>query len=406
MSGYTFIDNSELSVGEKIKKYFEKKQTASMDSSYSSTSSGSVDLDASFQKVLVARKLELTTRNQPVHAYLSDETIDLCSPPVGMSPTETIRTAIESNKNNRRKTVNLISFSDSSEDLEQVRDVITTHPKSYLIEDYSFNNSYNESWCKISDDTFERDEAMCASMLQDTDETQIIDVEAPSSLWEQSIFPMDDSVTKWKCVASGRRLPSTILEESTINSETSRESAQYQSDALTKNPTSNCVLLKPIVLPSNCAPKIKTISSSNSKLLENVQPTTSKSYYRPSMMNVFPLPGKKKRNFFFTDSPVLSEELLQSKSPRTPVHQLMSPIEQSPVVSIQTSNFKRKPLLTSPIQKIIPKPSAEPFELLTYPESSPASPFDDENISATSSNQLSPAQPEFNDTLEVNINLL
>lgn len=402
MSGYTFIDDSQLSVCEKIKQYFEKNPTSAiLDSSYSSSSSvGSIDLDASLQKVLIAKKLEFTIRNPlTVHANLCDETIDLCSPP-GMSPAP----KIPSDRPYKRKTVNLISFTDSSEDLEKQVDVIIREPKPHLIEDISFKNSIsNDSWCHISDDTFERDEALCASILQDNnDETQLFDVEAPSSLWDQSIYPMEDSVSNWKSVACGRRLPSTILEESTINSETSRESAQYQPDAAITNDYSKCVLLKPTVLPLSSAPKAKAIPFLNSIHPESKVQPTNKSHYRPSMINAFPLPGKKKRNFYFTDSLDTSDAVLPSKSIEEPGQQLF---EKSPAISKFSSHAKKKPLLTSPIQNIIRKTPAEPFELFTYPESNPASPVADEN-SATSSNQLSPAQPEFNDTLEVNINLV
>lgn len=384
MSGYTFIDNSELSVCEKIKQYFEKNQAACVDSSFSSSSSCSIDFDASFQKVLFEHTIRHQSKVPAVEASQSDEAIDLCSPPVGMSP----QTTIESNVRplNKLKTVNLISFTDSNEDLEMLMDVNTTHPIPHLFKDNSFNFSDNtDSWRKISDESFERDEAMCASILQDNvDETQLIDVEAPSSLWDQSIDVIEDSVARWKSVAGSRRLPSTIMEESEINSETSQESTQYQPDhAISTYATSECVLLKPTVIPSNSAQKIENISSPKSIL----QSTTKKSYYRPSMMNVFPLPTNKKRNFFFPDSSETSDALLQS-STKAPVNQMLTRFEKSHAISKDFPHSKNKPLLTTVIN---------PF---TYPESSPASPFDHGNISANSSNQLSPVQPDFNDTLE------
>lgn len=329
MSGYKFIDNSGLSVCESIKQYFEKNLTSAyMDSSNSSSSSGSMDLDASFQKVLFANRLkhirhQLNVSN--VDAYLCSE-------------------AIES-VHNKRKTVNLISFSGSIEN-EKLMD-FTTHSKPHLTDDL-IDDRDNDWWRRYSDESFERDEAMCASILHD--ETQIYNVEAPSSLWDQSIYPMEESVKNWK---------------STINSESSREFTQCQPNVMKTNIPSKGVLLKPTVLLSNSDPKTGTISSSNSQLLESDVHPTTKSYYRPSMMNVLPLPDKKKRNYFFTDLSDTSEALLQKESTKAPFHQL--------------SLFEKRP----PVSK-----------------HSSALPVCHENRSANFSNNLSSDKPDFNDTLE------
>lgn len=393
MSGYTFIDNSELSVCEKIKQYFKKNPSSCMDSSSSSSSSNdrSIDFDASFQKKLN------TIRNQSnvpvVRRRQYDETIDLCSPPACMSPAS-VPTAIETSvrSDNKRESINLISFDDSCEVLRPLPNIIEKQPQINFIEDDSINTSNtNDSWCKISDETFERHEAECVADDNDNDETQIFDVEAPSTLWDESAYPMEESLPKWKSVVGSRRLPSTIPEESTINSETSQESTQP--GAPTTNAPSNSVLLEP---SNSCIPKTKTYSAQESKFLESKDlPSHKKLKYRPSMINLLP-ENKKKRNYYFPES---TESPLQTKTTTSVSVHKMSLIGKSHTISKGHSFSEKESRLTSPVQKNTRKSPAQKFELYTCPENNAStSSFDDNEH--TSSNQLSETVPHFNDTME------
>lgn len=340
-SGYTFIDNSELSVCEKIKQYFAKNPAYTvLDSSISSSSS--IELDASFQKLLALQKSNLmqkTIKSEEISAKLEDETIDLCSPQSVSSdcvtPNNNDFTPKSSRKRHEqfsklkenRKTVNLMSFDDTLLDdcvsltpspanyksLIQPPKLMVSHPREenhrhgsieiiQNLEPETINKEMDDispetdeinysNWLHVSDESFLEQERLCANedSVEENklNETQLFDIEAPSLIWNTSQLTHHYS-----------RKPSTILEESTQIS--SASSSLFNSIITNKSNIND---------QQQDANKENIVEAATKKLTKS---------YRPSEIII--APKRKFRPFFedinpnlqctaITRSPVLNESV-------------------------------------------------------------------------------------------------
>lgn len=196
MSGYTFVDNSELSIGAKIKRYFDINPPdvdSDTDSSFSS-----IEVDASFEKILERTKMEQKNKTVvPVESRNS--IIDLCASP----PTP---------PKQQQQYITPTKFNDT-----------TLDNGNYWFDDSVTSFLEHEKLCIESPSNKENSFFVDHS----SEETQLFDVEAPSCLWEDTIGPCSNmsmiaKLTPIQMV--GIRRPSTIAEESTINSNDSKES--------------------------------------------------------------------------------------------------------------------------------------------------------------------------------------
>lgn len=263
-SGYTFVDNSQLSISEKIKLYFAKNP-CEINSANSSTSS--LDLDESLLQTLEESKnrikLNLTKSvlvmvndivdlSSPASSHVSlaplaiekpsrkpdQPLIDLCTPPpqlidltCGMNTVKSTKQQENSDQHRDLTTAKKLDF-DSTETTvdyltgennidqqlpDQLTDVqsdfpVTSPPLSKIsmltVSDESFLAM--EKWCEEQEDSPNNSPPQ-ASLFKSSfaNETHLSDVEEPSELWNLTKY----DISPCKKITFNR--PSTIIEEST-----------------------------------------------------------------------------------------------------------------------------------------------------------------------------------------------
>ncbi|XP_037033702.1 uncharacterized protein LOC119072567 [Bradysia coprophila] len=269
-TGFSFADDPQMSVREKIERYFQQKNKTTMNTvsvlDESTSDESLVDsfsrLDESFANILINNphvtlirnsKKGNTTQTQPTQTEkddegLSDETFHEYYHPQTPQPTR------------RGQVICPIGNADSNE---------KSYPFMWQVSDESFLEM--EKLCESprkSDESFLEMEQLCESPQNNVNDTTLLDdVEAPSFLVHDS--DSDDSVfepvRKPVSIMSpiklvGLRRPSTILEESSIRSLNSSEER-----------SSNSLSLRESV----------NVAKESSK------PDKTRSY-RPSVANVFP----------------------------------------------------------------------------------------------------------------------
>lgn len=214
-ASYAFIDNSQLSVCEKIKQYFLKNPPRELLND-SSSSDSSIELDASFSRMLE------NTKQMSVIEQNDETLIDLCSPPSTLS--------------------HRMSASPSGTPEEATLEKVWLHydsDESTLVQE--------RSWCLASDESFLEQERLCnlsdnedtelettkieEQHIESIDETQLFDIEAPSTMWDLTVVnTATENLSPTKLVGLNR--PSTILEESTLSN--------VSSDCSTKKSPEKC----------------------------------------------------------------------------------------------------------------------------------------------------------------------
>lgn len=326
----TFIDNSDLSVCEKIKLYFAKTQQpayASLNSSASSTSS-SADFDASFQQMLEESRRRKANNSSkcktmagksaeyPSSLLVDETTIDLCSSPESVgNPMASPRidvsphvsafngTLFGSHDPRQRAAVRQLQCSPFQDDqLEEgenlddslgvaTLDDIVTQPEATGERPWYLNRSASdtsflehERQCQEEDDRERQIYDCCAS------ETLLDDVEEPSMMWNQTISNDTLPAAQMRKTNVFWTRPSTIAEESTINS--SSASSQVSKSGAAIAETSFVENLVPM------------------------QPTKSSSY-RESSMNVFPKKMVAKTKTTLVEEPFASSSAVPKPKVRT-----------------------------------------------------------------------------------------
>lgn len=450
LSGMTFIDNSNLSVCEKIKLYFAKNSHAPsyqpLNSPNSSSSSASPDFDASFRLMLEEsrrRKIEKTQIENPCKSMvvgpgllMDDTTIDLCSSPESVK--DLVRGPnVEASPNlsafngtffgppdsshqrpaSRHKSLNNMDGYESDESLgvAELNDSMTEQKKQhhwYMKRSDSINSFLeHEKEC-------EREAAEEQNRLDNLisiNETQLFDTEAPPLFWDQTIVSSDSlPLFPMGKTNAFRTRPSTIAEESTINSsgassiasKTSAINLQNVSKELkTNNVRESIANVFPKKLTERLNARTEADRTANTfpiALTTYSEPIVKpKLTYRESSVNVFP--KKKTRDYYALDTDLPSDS--SSSKPSN----ILSPI-QSPIVSSKKEEILTPILLSSAsmhnAQRNSPKPSIKPntskcvsphrksLSLMTFDENS----FNNDSED-NSDDSLNTAR-QFNDTIE------
>lgn len=423
MSGYTFLEDSDLSVCEKIKLYFNRNPapvssiTTSnpvVNESSSSADSSFLDLDASFQQLLIAKKMEFSDRNKSSASSCrnNDESIlDLCSPPANFNDTvlnvttttQTTRTELFYSKTPQKNCdKSLISFDDTvMEQSPAAHHQPQKNQKTYRKdsdddddEDIDQKSPWRLNMTLPRNDSFLEWERLCESPVSrdyvsmmcrlNEDSNQLInDEEAPSGLWDASICPNDSTfapppMERAHKTIGGRRMPSTILEVTETSSSSSTVDSVRSSHSCAKKldlqpPTKPPPPPRSLLSPQHQRPSAKeTIKIAENNLPpKNPQPSSSK--YRPSITNMFP--KKKEKRFYFFDN-------AQPQQQQQP--------QQQRVRHILGQNNSPTPFKWSPTHS----PRLSPKAKIVTPTKTPCS-----SPKHSSSADLSP-QPDFNDTLE------
>lgn len=277
-AGLTFIDNSDLSVCEKIKLYFArnsgKPDYQSLISPTSSTaSSTSPDFDASFKQMLEEtrkRKIFNQFRNDGDHQckpliefgsdlLMDDTTIDLCSSPESVEDL-VFRSEIEVSPNLSAFNGTLFGANNSrqravasrqlppakgegyeSDDSLGVAELNDTLPEKetlpWYMERTDSESSFLEHERQCQKDAEEEQQDRLTTSVSCGNETQLFDTEAPSMLWDQSIVNDTLPLFPMRQTNAFRQRPSTIAEESTIinNSSVASSMASTASSATSNN---------------------------------------------------------------------------------------------------------------------------------------------------------------------------
>lgn len=313
-SGYTFIDNSQLSVIEKIKLYFAKNSAADSQSTSSSTSS-SFSLEDSFKNSLgEARQKSMALKFEPEDLIEDEsEVVDLCSPP---------SSAVLQRSH---QLIDLCTPPATTNGLPPKTPVSTrTKPSPDIHNTVRQNNQPKVavgSAEKVNksldmDDSFLAIERECESetYLMCMDETQLTDIAEPSGFWDQTQVAMSPV----RRVALNR--PSTIIEESTQCSSTNNTASTRNSRSTDDGGSFS--------VPNGSGGGGQPIDKENTTTT-NIGKRSATAKYRPSMVNVFP--KRDKRQFF--NSP----ETSAAKLSRTV--SVMSSIENdSPVAAAADSD--------------------------------------------------------------------
>lgn len=456
-AGLTFIDNSDLSVCEKIKLYFAKNSKPiayqSLISPTSSTSTLSPDLDASFKHMLEESRRRRNQTDQSRTAdqrtaimdfdesdlLVNDSTIDLCSshesvedlvvgsrPDVDVSPNLSAfngtlfgahdpRQRAASSRDLEGATGNGYE-SDDSLGVAELNDTLTEKDEDgqlpWYMERTDLDSSFleHERECQREADEQERlANKGCA------DETQLFDTEAPSMLWDQTIVNDTLPMVPMRKTNAFRTRPSTIAEESTINSSVASSMASktnnYGESSINVFPTK---LADRSLAKGEAASRDRPIYKESSLSIfpevdDAPKPFKAKAKYTPnyreSCMNVFP---KKKFRTFYDQPGDLS------------VNSTTKPPIQSPIVPSKPVTLTPKPLLSAsasllntrkqspkPPTPTKPKPSPvalspirKSLTLMTFDDTiCDENSFDDDANDSSSSSSLNTAR-HFNDTIE------
>lgn len=429
--GLTFIDNSDLSVCEKIKLYFAqnyKPAYKSLNSPNSSDSTVSPDFDASFNQMLEeTRRRKKNIQSQPVDFNLKelgsdllmdDSTIDLCSSPESLEDLVVRGSEIEVSPNLSAFNGTLFGANDprqqtasrqlkcnpggdgyDSDDSLGVAELNETLVEKcqedqvpWYREESDADSSFLEHELQCQRDAEEEEDRL--ANLSCVNETQLFDTEAPSMLWDQTIvdgtlplFPMGKTNIF-------RSRPSTIAEESTINSTASSKASNSSS---TKNQSKVNVFSKKMTERSFK----HTPAALSSKPFEaaKIQPAIP---YRESSVNVFP--KKKTRNLFEpqTDLPPSPAILLPKPNQKS------QPLTPTPLFPTSTSQLNTRKDSPKPPIKPKPKnlsPHRKSLALMTFDdticdENQSSSSFDHEDDDDDDDSVFLNTARQFNDTIE------
>lgn len=228
INGYTFVDNSQLSITQKIQLYFAKNPCTST-SANSSTSS--LDLDESllktFEESKHRSKLNYTkpiTANDivdlssppaqvPQVQQFEQNLIDLCTPP----PLIDLTCDMNTPKSTEKSTIKLIAKQLDFDKTETEIDIISTPPQStsrgtkmsmLYVSDESFLAM--EKWCEEQEDSPNKSSPQTSIFKSSfANETHLSDIEEPSELWNLTKYDASP------CKKINFNRPSTIIEEST-----------------------------------------------------------------------------------------------------------------------------------------------------------------------------------------------
>lgn len=455
-AGMTFIDNSDLSVCEKIKLYFAKNNKPAYQALISPTSSAastSPDLDASFKHMLEESRRRKLNKSRTVAAQfkfrefdtdllMDDSTIDLCSSPesvedavyrleADVSPNlsafnGTLFGAQDSRQRAASRQLRLSKGagyeSDDSLGVAELNDTFADKKEElpWYMERSDSDNSFleHERECQREAEELER-------MLNVScgNETHLFDTEAPSMLWDQSVANETLAMFPMSKTNAFRSRPSTIAEESTINSSsasslvsassvvsqrsnipTEQKSKSYRESSMNVFPKKfaerSFALDRPKPATSkesafNDFPKRTEVSMAPKQATDIFKPSTT---YRESSMNVFPKkhsPARLEPSSSLPSKPnpanVLSPKQINTKP------QALTP---TPLLSASASLHNTRK--SSPKPPIKPKPSSvvsphrKSLALMSFDETLGG----DENYSFDEDNDTLNTARQFNDTIE------
>lgn len=461
-AGLTFIDNSDLSVCEKIKLYFARNNNhqpayTTLQSPTSSTSSLSPDFDASFKHMLEESRRRKVNKSQSGHQQqrkameqgadllMNETTIDLCSSPESdvMDAAECMRggaatgnvsphlsafngTLFGSHDPRQRAVSRQLRADDGDSDdslgVAELDDdgALVADEVPWYMERSDSDNSFLEHERECEREAEELDQL---ANLSCANETQLFDTEAPSMLWDQTIvndtLPTMFALRKTNAM---RARPSTIAEESTVNSSKASSAAASVSGASCKSVSPNEIRLgsyresavnvfpkrikeRPIAQTiQDSTPDLRRESSFDmfpkklvarsfepNEIADKVLPSYT---YRESSMNVFP---KKKARAVFE-----SQSSLNAPSNVTPMQKPIIPLKPklltpTPVLSASASLHNTRNTPPKPLLKPKPvSPHRKSLALITFDDTL----RDENSFGADDSDDSLNTARQFNDTIE------